>query len=217
MTLEGVMKSPNGQPAMYEFRNANSEDHEAYGQLDKPQFTWAAAWYQYALYRLFGVRENEWNIAVEPFVPENTQQIEYGLTVGGNRAQVLVRGAGPTIRRLLIDGRPSSSAVLPGSGMAATTIEVELGEIEAPYLASTEGILVESEYNRRSNSLLVVLKAFAGHLNKTEVVSAFRPVAVVHNRSELSSGWSVESAGEVYRTQIQFAHTSLLDTLVVQF
>jgi hypothetical protein len=217
MTLEGVMKSPNGQPAMYEFRNANAEDREAYGQLDKPQFTWAAAWYQYALYRLFGVRENAWNIAIEPFVPENTEQIEYGLTVGGNRAQVLVHGTGPTMRRLLVDGRPLPSAVLPGSGMAASTIEVELGEVEAPYLASTEAILVESEYNRRSNSLMVVLKAFAGHLNKTEIASAFRPVSVVHNRDELASGWSVGRVGEAYRTQIQLTHTSLLDTLVVQF
>jgi hypothetical protein len=217
MTLEGVTKSPNGQPAMFEFRNANSEDPEAYGQVDKPQFTWAAAWYQYTLYRLFGVRENEWNIAIEPFVPENTQQIEYGLMVGGNRAQVLVRGTGSTIRRLLIDGRPRSSAVLPRSEMAPSAIEVELGEVEAPYLASTEAILVESEYSRRSNSLLVVLQAFAGHLNKTEIVSPFRPVSVVHNRDELASGWSVSRVGEAFRTQIQLTHASLLDTIVVQF
>jgi hypothetical protein len=217
MTLEGVMKSPNGQPAMYEFRNANSEDHEAYGQVDKPQFTWAAAWYQYALYRLFGVRENEWNIAIEPFVPEKTDQVEYGLTLGGNRAQVRVRGTGPTIRRLLIDGRPQSSAVLTGSGMAASAVEVELGEVETPYLASTEAIVVGSEYRRRSNSLLVVLKAFARHLNKTEIVSAFRPVSVLHNGDELTSGWSVGRVGEAYRTQIQLTHASTLDTLVVHF
>jgi hypothetical protein len=217
MTLEGVMKSPNGQPAMYEFRNANSEDREAYGQVDKPQFTWAAAWYQYALYRLFGVRENEWNITIEPFVPESIEQIEYGLMVGGSRAHVLVRGTGPTIRRMLIDGRPVSSAVLPGSGIAAGAIEVELGEVEAPYLASTEAILVETEYSRRSNSLLVVLKAFAGHLNETEIVSPSRPVSVVPNRDGLVSGWSVGRVAEAYRTQIQLTHTSPLDTLVVQF
>jgi hypothetical protein len=217
MTLEGVMKSPNGQPAMYEFRNANSEDRDAYGQLDKPQFTWAAAWYQYALYRLFGVRENEWNIAIEPFIPENTQQIEYGLTVGGNRAQVLVRGNGSTIRRLLVDGRPRSSAVLPRSEMAASTIEVELGEVTAPYLASTEAIVVESEYSRLSNSLLVVLEAFAGHLGTAQIVSPLKPVSVVHNRAELVSGWSVAEVGRAYRTRIQFTHSSSLDTLVVQF
>jgi hypothetical protein len=217
MTLEGVMESPNGQPAMYEFRNANSEDHEAYGQLDKPQFTWAAAWYLYALYRLFGVRENEWNIAIEPFVPETTDQIEYGLTLGGSLAQVRVRGTGPTIRRLLIDGRPRSSAVILGSGTTPSTVEVELGEVDAPYLASTEAIVVNSGYRRRSNSLQVVLKAFAGHSNRTEIVSAVRPVSVVHNRDELTAGWSVGRVGEAYRTQIQLTHTSTLDTLVVRF
>ncbi|MEJ2335114.1 MAG: hypothetical protein P8Y26_05710 [Gemmatimonadales bacterium] len=217
MTLEGVMESPNGQPAMYEFRNANSEDHEAYGQLDKPQFTWAAAWYLYALYRLFGVRENEWNIAIEPFVPETTDQIEYGLTLGGSLAQVRVRGTGSTIRRLLIDGRPRSSAVILGSGTTPSTVEVELGEVDAPYLASTEAIVVNSGYRRRSNSLQVVLKAFAGHSNRTEIVSAVRPVSVVHNRDEVTAGWSVGRVGEAYRTQIQLTHTSTLDTLVVRF
>jgi hypothetical protein len=215
MTIEGVLKSPNGQPAMFEFRNANSENPDAYGQVDKPQFTWAAAWYLYTLYRLFGVRENEWNIAIEPFVPGNTRQVEYGLMVGGNRAQVLVHGTGSTIRKFLIDGRPQSSAVLPRSATAASGIQVELGKVEAPYLASTEAILVESEYGRRSNRLLLVLRAFAGHLNRTEIVSPSRPVSVVQNRDELTSGWSVGREGEAYRTKIQLTHTSL--SLVVSF
>jgi hypothetical protein len=216
MTLEGVMKSPNGQPAMYEFRNADSGDPEAYGQLDKPQFTWAAAWYQYALYRLFGVRENEWNIAIEPWIPEYTRQIEYGLTVGGNLAQVVVRGSGSAIRRFLVDGRPRSSAVFPRSEIAST-IEIELGEVTAPYLASTEAILVESEYDRRGNNLSVVLEAFAGHSSETQIVSPRRPTSVVHNGAGLVSGWSVGKVGEGYRTRIQLTHSSRLDTLVVQF
>jgi hypothetical protein len=216
MTLEGVMNSPNGQPAMYEFRNADSEDQEAYGQVDKPQFTWAAAWYHYALYKLFGVRENGWNIAIEPWVPENTSHVEYGLTVGGNRAQVRVRGSGSAIRRFLVDGRPRSSAVLPGSEMAST-IEIELGEVTAPYLASTEALLVESGYSRRGNRLSVVLEAFPGHSNETRIVSPLRPVSVMHNGVPLGSSWSVGKAGEVYSTRLQFTHSSQLDTLVVQF
>ncbi len=217
MTLEGVMSGPNGQPAMYEFRNSDSEDREAYGQVDKPQFTWAAAWYLYALYRLLGVRENEWNIAVKPFMPPNTDRIEYGLTLGGKLAQVRVRGTGPTIRRLQIDGRPQPSAVLPGSGTTASVIDVELGNVEAPYLASTEAIVVGSEYDRPRNTLEVVLKAFARHSSRTEVVSAVRPASVALNREPLTSGWSVGRAGKAYRTRIQLTHTSTYDTLVVRF
>ena len=217
MTVEGVMKGPNGQPAMYEFRNSASADPEAYGQVDKPQFTWAAAWYLYTLYRLLGVRENEWNIAIRPFMPEFTDRIEYGLTLGGRQVQVRVHGSAPTIRRLLIDGRPRPSAVLPGSGTTPSVIEVELGKVEAPYLASTEAIVVESEYSRRNRSLMVVLKAFDRHENRTEIVSAVRPVSVLRNGDELSSGWSVGRAEEAYRTEIQLTHTSTYDTLVVQF
>jgi hypothetical protein len=216
MTLEGVMASPNGQPAMYEFRNANSRDPEAYGQLDKPQFTWAAAWYQYALYRLFGVRENEWNIAFEPFMPENTRRIEYGLTLGGNRAQVVVRGHGPNIRRLRVDGQPRYSAVMPRSE-TGSRIEIELGEVAAPYLASTEAILVESEHYPRGDSLLVVLEAFAGHSSETRIVSPHRPVSVAHGGAELASGWSADDLGDGHQTRVRLTHGSGLDTLVVRF
>ena len=42
MTVKGVMEGPNGQPAMYEVRNANFNDSINYGTVDKPQFLWAA-------------------------------------------------------------------------------------------------------------------------------------------------------------------------------
>jgi glycogen debranching enzyme len=52
MTLDGIINSPNGQPAMYEYRNSNYKDPEVYGKIDKPQFMWAAGWYLYCIYEL---------------------------------------------------------------------------------------------------------------------------------------------------------------------
>lgn len=54
MTLHGVINSPNGQPAMFEYRNSNSENPTDYGKTDKPQFMWAASWYLYCVYELYG-------------------------------------------------------------------------------------------------------------------------------------------------------------------
>jgi glycogen debranching enzyme len=53
MTLDGIMNSPNGQPAMYEYRNSNFNNPEEYGEVDKPQFMWAAGWYLYVLNEYF--------------------------------------------------------------------------------------------------------------------------------------------------------------------
>lgn len=53
MTLDGIINSPNGQPAMYEYRNSNFNNPAEYGKVDKPQFMWAAAWYLNCVYSLY--------------------------------------------------------------------------------------------------------------------------------------------------------------------
>ncbi|MDP4115330.1 MAG: hypothetical protein Q8903_04310 [Bacteroidota bacterium] len=52
MTVKGIMESPNGQPAMYEYRNGDKSNKNIYGMIDKPQFMWAAGWYLYSLYNI---------------------------------------------------------------------------------------------------------------------------------------------------------------------
>jgi glycogen debranching enzyme len=54
MTIDGIINSPNGQPAMYEYRNSNKDNPAEYGKVDKPQFMWAAGWYLYCIYELYG-------------------------------------------------------------------------------------------------------------------------------------------------------------------
>jgi len=50
MTIDGIKESPNGQPAMYEYRNSNFNNPAEYGKVDKHQFMWAAGWYLYCIY-----------------------------------------------------------------------------------------------------------------------------------------------------------------------
>lgn len=52
MTIDGIINSPNGQPAMYEYRNSNP-DLKFRGKIDKPQFMWAAGWYLYLIYNIY--------------------------------------------------------------------------------------------------------------------------------------------------------------------
>ena len=71
MTLDGIINSPNGQPAMYEYRISDYNNPNVYGKIDKPQFLWAAGWYIYSLYHLFGINENPWNITFTPYIITN--------------------------------------------------------------------------------------------------------------------------------------------------
>jgi hypothetical protein len=92
MSLGGVIDSPNGQPAMYEYRVSKKDDPEVYGKIDKPQFTWAAAWYLYSLYNVYGVKENEWNITLNPWLPAGQEHVRFVLTSGGRNMMVDVQG-----------------------------------------------------------------------------------------------------------------------------
>ena len=74
MTLNGIMDGPNGQPAMYEVRYAKKNSN-IYGKIDKPQFMWAAGWYMYSLYNLFAIKENNWNLTLDPWLPDNLKTV----------------------------------------------------------------------------------------------------------------------------------------------
>jgi glycogen debranching enzyme len=57
LTLDGIRQSPNGQPALFEYRNTDREAPD-YGQIDKTTFLWAGGWYLHVLYQLAGARDS---------------------------------------------------------------------------------------------------------------------------------------------------------------
>ena len=103
MTLDGVMNSPNGQPAMYEYRISDKSNPDVYGKIDKPQFLWAGGWYLYSLYNLFGVRENDWNISFSPYLPSDIDKINLSLALNGNLVPVEISGKGKSIASITIN------------------------------------------------------------------------------------------------------------------
>ncbi len=97
MTLDGITNSPNGQPAMYEYRISDYNNPEVYGKIDKPQFLWAAGWYLYSLYHLFGIDESTWNITLNPYLKEGQKTCSFSIDVNGKPVYVEVNGAGKYI------------------------------------------------------------------------------------------------------------------------
>jgi hypothetical protein len=216
MTLEGVADSPNGQPAMYEYRNSNPGDPSVYGKVDKPQFLWAAGWYLYTLYHLLGIRENEWNIALDPYLFEGRTASRFNLFAGGRSVAVSVTGYGRHIRSIEYDAAPYPAAVIPAVSVPGE-IRIVLGAPELPYVARTNSILLASRFDRENRRLAVDVKGFPGHESETLIASPWAPESVFANGVELSAGWSLQQCDNVYRISVGFSQQSRQDTIEVRF
>ncbi|MEP6891189.1 MAG: hypothetical protein ABI955_10915, partial [Nitrospirota bacterium] len=134
MTLNGIIHSPNGQPALYEYRISDKSDPASYGKIDKPQFLWAGGWYFYTLYNLFGLRENEWNISFSPFIPKEMDSVQLTVTIRGVPVIVDIKGKGNTLSSILFDGREIPSAIVPLDINHLRKIAFKLGNAQTPYL-----------------------------------------------------------------------------------
>ncbi|MBU0606544.1 MAG: hypothetical protein KKI08_01605, partial [Armatimonadetes bacterium] len=217
MTVDGIMKGPNGQPAMYECRSGNAKDPSSYGRVDKPQFLWAASWYLYTVYNLMGLRENEWNTSFSPSQPSSKRGSAFSVSLGGKLVTVKVSGSGSAIRRITCDGRPLASAVVPHGLRVRGGIEIQLGRPETPYVAGAESLLLSSHYDATKRRLSAQLQAFSGHENRVTLVSPSAPRAVLLDGKPLArESWKVVRQGGAHSVEVRFSHASAKQTLDLQ-
>lgn len=167
LSVAGVLDSPNGQPAFYEYRNADPAS-PVYGAVDKPTFLWAGGWYLHVLYQLAGLRETPWNLSFSPMLPEGFETVAYDLAVAGRQSRVTWSGAGTTFRRIAVDGVESASAVLTGP---ASLIELERGAPAAPYLSEASCIVDRVWRERGGRWLAVSVRGVVGQRVVLEVIA----------------------------------------------
>lgn len=208
MTLDGVINSPNGQPALYEYRISDKNDPAVYGKVDKPQFLWAGGWYLYTLYNLLGLRENEWNISFKPFLPEGMDSAQLLVTLKGSPVVVDIRGNGPAVSSVSFDGRRIPSAVVPEDVGPLRQIDVRLGRAGAPYLSSANALVIAPVYDRETKRLEFDLEAFEGHSIDVEVASPTANQGITINGSRVTTGITESKSDESYR--IHLHHISSL-------
>ncbi|MEJ2616090.1 MAG: amylo-alpha-1,6-glucosidase [Ignavibacteriaceae bacterium] len=206
MTISGLINSPNGQPAMYEVRNGNFNNPKVYGKIDKPQFMWAAGWYLYCLYHLYGIEENNWNISFDPFTGDSKQQGEYHyqLAANGRNFNVSVKGEGNYINSISIDGKNSNTLVIPGNMSNAKNIELTLGKVVNPYLKNTNSILEDISFDKEAGTMTLNLKAYKSHNNNIEIISPAEPKTILLNNKEIGEGLKVEKHEDIYLILIDF-------------
>jgi hypothetical protein len=215
MSFHGILNGPNGQPAYYEVRNANRDDPSEYGKVDKPQFLWAGAWYLYSLYHLFGIRENGWNIALDPYLANDQEQNSFTLAVNGRNLLVSVTGKGVTLKSITLDDHNYHSTIFPVELRATGAAEFELGKPQSPYLAASNAILHNCEYS--GEILTATLSAYPGHLSENIIISPTAPGSVKLNGRLLESNWTVGQISDYYRTVIPVRHTGGMDKLDISW
>ncbi|MGH7495128.1 MAG: MGH1-like glycoside hydrolase domain-containing protein [bacterium] len=213
LTLAGIRNSPGGQPALFEYRNADP-DSPHYGQIDKPTFLWAAGWYLFTLYHLAGLRENEWNVSFDPHLPNGFEDIVYDLQLGGKSCEVSCRGTGEYFKRILVDGKNTNSAVVLAS---PAKILLERGRPDSPYLAYSSASVSQVEYDGAKHALTVQSAGVRGQSIVLRTVTLSSPRRLVINGVDQSRLLARAQDGEVWVATCQFIQTKPQSTLVFEF
>ena len=216
MTLDGVEASPRGQPAMYEYRYADSSS-PAYGAIDKPSFLWAGGMYLGTVYALMGFRENVWNIAVGDGFSPGCFDSATALVEFGQEKSVRVAGSGSRFTRIStrlpggIVSRPS--CVLPLQQRDEPSLEIERGEAGNACLVSVNAVVQECGASGRG--FRAEISSFDGHAVRARVVSAAPVQRVFLDGKPLSTFASQRESDGAFVTTIDFTGTLGTQALVV--
>tara|TARA_R110000868_G_scaffold396971_5_gene669488 strand:+ start:279 stop:2843 length:2565 start_codon:yes stop_codon:yes gene_type:complete len=215
MTVDGAINSPNGQPAMYEYRVSNKDDASVYGKIDKPQFTWAAGWYLYSLYNLFGIKETEWNVRFDPYLNKEITDVDFSLTHSGKKYLVHLKGEGEYVKSISVNGKPLNSLVLPKIIQPGNNeIDIIMGGITQPMLTRINASVNSVLYSK--NDLELNVNSFIGHSVNLTIQSKVKPTKITQNENDVSS-WSTELENEVYHTHISIYQSETNDSIGISF
>ncbi len=198
MTINGIINSPNGQPAMYEYRISDKDNPAVYGKIDKPQFLWAGGWYLYTIYNLFGLRENEWNISFNPYIPAGLNKINFPLTYNNKNIFVEISGKGNEISSISFDGKELPSAIIPYDIKKLKKINIKLGKTGMPYLKTANAKVLSPEYDINDKSIGFTIQSFNGDINEFEIVSPVKALRILSDNKDLESGITQVKTDDLY-------------------
>ncbi|MGA7160260.1 MAG: amylo-alpha-1,6-glucosidase [Bacteroidota bacterium] len=170
LTLDGVAQSAMGQPAMYEYRFADTSSVE-FGKIDKPSFLWAGGFYLNVLYRLFGVSENEWNLSASKPRPSDFDSASFSLAFGAQK-NILIEGKGETLHSYTAGDENVASLILPLGAAQSTQCKIEFGKVRSPYLEGINAILYSAQFAEKTQSLECVISSFNGHAITARIIGA---------------------------------------------
>jgi len=202
MTVDGILRSPMGQPAMYEYRYTDPSSKE-YGRIDKPSFLWAGGFYLKALYALFGLEESEWNISFSTSRHSLPHPVHYTLWFGEEKNVTLNQRANNQCP-VSIARRELPSLVLPLSARHDSIVDVRVGSSTGPYLSRINAILHDISYDERSNKLDLTISSYDDHETEAVVVARTAVRSVHLDGASLMKYRQVREDDDSFRIEIPF-------------
>jgi glycogen debranching enzyme len=215
MTLDGIARSPMGQPAFYEYRYSDPTS-PGYGEIDKPSFLWAAGFTLLTGYRLLGMQENEWNVSFSGELPSAIDTGRCELEFGG-RKEVTITGKGKGLSSFHADGREIPSLVVPLDIRETKRWTVCLGPPPQPYLERLNAQLRSATYDRKNRKLLLGVSSFAGHTVIAVVTATGRMRSASVDGKQIHTCTVGHSRTGGQTLKLQFAGTGSTQALVIRF
>lgn len=215
MTVDGIAESPMGQPAMYEYRFADSASPE-FGKIDKPSFLWAGGFYLYSLYRLVGFSENEWNVSVTAVRPTEVDSVRFSFAFGEKKI-ASIKGTDHLMRSLVIDGKNIPSVVLPLDAAKGTTLTCETGAVNTPYLESVNAIVRTVRFDERGQNLESTLSSFSGHRVFARFITKKKPKTITVDGKRIRCRISPQSDESVLAVSVKFTGSDKDQKLSIRF
>ncbi|HTR80101.1 MAG TPA: hypothetical protein VMM58_00635, partial [Bacteroidota bacterium] len=215
LTLDGIAQSPMGQPAMYEYRFADTSSPE-FGKIDKPSFLWAGGFYLHVLYRLFGIDENEWNLSIAHPRPSHFDSTRFSFAFGPTKS-IFIEGNGDKLHSWKNGDRNVASLVLPLDAVDSSQSKIEFGAMQGPYLESVNAILYSARYAFNAKFLECIISSFPGHVISARIVGAKKAKRILLDGKPLSHVGRIQNDDGSKTLDVKFVGTEKKQTLRITY
>ena len=215
MTIDGVANSPNGIPAMYEYRYSN-ESSSRYGEIDKPSFLWAGGFYLYTMYALAGMNENVWNLSISDkrAIFDSSVCLSYSF---GKSKDVAITGKGNRLESFYADRTKIPSLILPVEQRSSQNLSIKFAQASEPYLYKANTIIHSAEYSVGEKQLSCTVSSFLGHLTTLNIIGKIRPRRTLLNGKVLKNIVTTQNSDTTVDIKITFAAGKSSDNLLVKW
>jgi hypothetical protein len=215
MTIDGVARSPNGLPAMYEYRSSDPNS-PAFGTIDKPSFLWAGGMYLQVLYRLLAIDENEWNIAIRDELPSQCDSVSCSFSFDGLKELTVHRVEGGH-GTLLADGEEVPSRIVP-LDLRTKRRWVSTGKRDRhPVLVSANALVHSARYDPEKNQLRCDVSSFNGHRTRVTVESEKPPKRIVIDGAIRHGSVTRSRHPALWEITVEFSGSEQRQHIVLEF
>ncbi len=215
MTIDGIAQSPNGLPAMYEYRSSDPSS-PTFGTIDKPSFLWAGGMYLQVLYRLLATDENEWNIGIRDALPSQCDSVSCSFSFAGVR-ELRIRRFPDGASALMADGEAIPSRIVPLDLRSKRRWELTRNASRTPVLVSATAIVHSVEYDYAKGQIRCDVSSFNGHQTRLVIESENPCRRIMIDKTIAQGSVAPSERSSRQRTVVEFKGSEQRQHVIIQY